>query len=100
MARLLLALLFALALLPSSGQATVVPTADCAMMQDGMPMPPDRHDDGCCTDKCVVIAGAVALAPAATEAPAADVAGSLHWSSAPVALPSSNPAADDPPPRS
>ena len=100
MARLVLVLLLALALLPSPGRATVVPMSDCVMMQDGMPMPPDGHDDGCCTDECVMVPGAVALPPLAAGTPMSDVADSSHWSSAFPALPSSNPAADDPPPRS
>lgn len=100
MARLLLVLLLALALLPSPGRATVVPAGDCATMQDSMPMPPDSHDDGCCTDKCVFVSAAVALPPLATDPVAPGAAETMHWASAPPALPSSNPAADDPPPRS
>ena len=52
-ARLFLALLIALVLMPSPGTAMVMPAADCAMGLDAMAPPPADHDDGCCSDECV-----------------------------------------------
>lgn len=98
-ARLFLALLLALALLPTPGSAMVVPAPDCVMAQDGMAMPPAGHDDGCCTDQCVMVSGAMALPSAEAAAQPPELVALPHWTATPPAFRSANPAAADPPPR-
>lgn len=103
-ARLFLALLIALALLPASNGAAAVPARDCAMAQegmaqDGMAMPPASHDESCCTDACVMAPCAVALPSSGGESTPPDLVGTIHWVAPSAVLQSSNPAADDPPPR-
>lgn len=99
MARLFLALLLALALLPTAGSAVVVPAPDCTMAQDGMAMPLAGHDDGCCADQCVMVSAAMALPSAEAWTQPPELVAPPHWVAAPAAFRSANPAADDPPPR-
>lgn len=99
MARLFLALLIALALLPTPGAATLAATRDCTMVESGMALPPADHDEGCCTDECVMVPGAVALPSSGMGEDPPEPVAPLHWSTVMVALLSSSPAADDPPPR-
>ena len=98
MIRLFLALLLAIALLPTPGSAMVF-APDCTMAQDGMAMPLAGHDDGCCTDECVMVSAAMALPSAEAGAQPPELAAPPHWVAAPTAFRSANPAADDPPPR-
>lgn len=104
MAKLFLALLIVLALLPASGGAAAVPARDCAMAaegmaQDGMAMPPASHDESCCTDACVMAPCAVALPSSGVESTPANLVAPAHWVAPSAMLQSSNPTADDPPPR-
>lgn len=97
-ARLFLALLLALALLPTPAGG-MVPTPDCTMAQGGTVMPPAGHDEGCCPDQCVMVSAAMALPSAEAGAQPPELIAPPHWAAAPAALRSANPAADDPPPR-
>lgn len=98
MARLLLALLIAFALLPASAVASPVQAQECMMMDAGSAIP-DSHDGDCCMRACVMLTAA-AMLPAQDanlqEVPSALLAPSPIPQSA---LLSTNPAADDPPPR-
>lgn len=100
MARIILSILIALSVVLVPQPVAASHPVDCPMMQEAGGAMPHHDPADCCTDECVVIAGAVALPPVAAEAPATDLVESLLWSFAPPVLPSSNPAADDPPPRS
>lgn len=98
MARFLLALLIALALLPSSAMASPVSAQECVMLETDPATPESDHGD-CTTNACVMLAAA-ALLPAQDaglqELISDGLAPLSHFQSA---LLSTNPAADDPPPR-
>src|SRR5690606_17623243 len=97
-ARLFLALLLALALLPTPASG-MVPTPYCTMAQVGTVMPPAGHDEGCCTGPCVMSPAAMAVPSAETGAQPPELVAPPHWPAASAAFRSANPAADDPPPR-
>jgi hypothetical protein len=97
--RLILSILLAISMAGASGPAFAAPSADCPMAHMSQAM--GHHDKmGCCPPECAVTCPAALLAAADVELPSiepASMPGAMRIASV---LPSVDPAAADPPPRS
>lgn len=94
--RLFLLIWLALSLAAAPGPAFAAPAPDCGMASSDMA---DHQKMGCCTPDCALASPAAAVLPSDLAFPAVDPQPRLTAAAPTEALPSVNPAATDPPPR-